>query len=121
MVVDIRHENVEYHPSIEGCSVRLCVGAVARQSIHKLRIASALTVSRTGDRHCREKRDPDLLAPIEPPGEENRLFRNSDSFVVGRGDSGAIGQSKRNLFPGFDAVVVGFLRELGDGEMTMLV
>src|SRR5215467_1001833 len=36
-------------------------------------------------------------------------------------DSSALSQSESNLFPGFDAVVIGFLRKLRDGEMAVLV
>ena len=39
----------------------------------------------------------------------------------GRGDAGPAGQAQRNLLPGLHAVIVGFLRKLGDGEVAVPV
>ena len=41
--------------------------------------------------------------------------------MTGCGDAGALGKPERYLLPGLDAVVVGFLRELGDRPMAVLV
>ena len=51
----------------------------------------------------------------------NPAARHVDEFVVGRLYARAFGEPERELFPCFDAVFIGLLRELGDGQMTFMV
>jgi hypothetical protein len=121
MVIDIGNQNVEHHSSIKGCGIRFCVGSVVRESVHQFGIPDALAIGRSDHRHRRKKRDANLLAPVEAAGEKNRLVRDFDELVMGRNDARLASQPQSNLFPGLHAVVICFLREFRDGEMTMLV
>ena len=91
------------------------------QSIDDLGIAAALAILGARHRHRRQEGLPDRAIAVEASGQHDLLAGDIDQLVARRGDAGLVGQSQSDLLPCLHAVVVGFLGELGDGEMAMLV
>jgi hypothetical protein len=62
------------------------------------------------------------IAPaIEATRKHHGFAGDLDQLVMRRRDTGVVSESQRDLFPGFYAVVVGLLRELCDGQVSVLV
>ena len=92
-----------------------------RKGIDDLRIAAPLAVF--GSHHChgRQEWDAGRGGAVEATRQHDRFAGHFDQFMVRSGDAGLTSQPQRDLLPGLDAIVVGLLREFGDGEVAMLI
>ena len=113
--------SAKYSAPVKGLGVGLSRCAVLRKRIDDLGIAAALAVFRAQRRHGRQERNADCALPIETPRQQDLLAGDVDQPVPGRGDTGVVGQAKRDLLPRLHAVVVGFFRKLGDEEVAFAV
>lgn len=97
------------------------MGTRAGKRIDDFRVATALTIARSGHGHGREKWDALSVATVEALREQHRLSGDGAQFVFRNIDTCITSHGQGDSLPGLDAVVIGLLRELGDGEPSVPV